>query len=293
MISIIICSINKVLFEQVSKSIADTIFVEYEVIRIDNTITNFGICKAYNLGAAQAKYNYLCFLHEDILIKSNNWGAEIIEFFEQHENVGVVGVAGAVYKSLVPSVWAQGLYNTDHVNIIQHYKKTTSMNSESVGDHFSEVKTLDGVFLFTTKKVWQAYHFDEKTFDKFHCYDLDFCLQIGQNFKIFVNNRLLIEHFSSGSLNKDWVNYSIKLAEKWKKILPVGDLPYEQKEAIEWRNKKIFFLRMRILGYPLSSRIKFILTWNFNNKLPIIKILQLMYQLIGQKLNIIAKKPLY
>ncbi|MFA6276972.1 MAG: glycosyltransferase [Pedobacter sp.] len=293
MISIIICSINKLLFEQVSKSIAETIGVEYEIVQIENTITNYGICKAYNIGATKAKFPFLCFLHEDILIKSSNWGVEIINFFEQNENIGIVGVAGSTYKSLVPSVWAQGLHHTDHANLIQHYRTSISMNSENPDHKFSEVKTLDGVFLFTKNKIWAQYPFDENTFDKFHCYDLDFCLQIGQHTKIFVFNNLLIEHFSSGSLNRDWVNYSIKLSEKWKSLLPVGNILAHKKKEIEWRNRKIFFLRMNILGYPILTSFKIFLKWHFIKNTSFVNLVKFISNVIGQKLNLLKKKPLY
>lgn len=292
MISIIICSINDALFKQVVESIEHSIQVPFEIIRMDNKANQFGICKAYNDGAAKANFPYLCFLHEDILIKSSNWGAGIINFFEQNPNVGIVGVAGATYKSLVPSVWAQGLHGTDHANLIQHYRKTIAMHTESVSEAFSEVKTLDGVFLFTKKEVWEKHPFDEVTFDKFHCYDLDFCLQVGQHHQIFVYNHLLIEHFSSGSLNVDWVNYSIKLADKWQALLPVGDLPLSQQRDIEWRNRKIFFFRMNILGFPFSKSFKIFFGYGYQKHFSILKTLGFMKAILLRKLKL-SDKPFY
>lgn len=292
MISIIICSINDVLFNQVTESIENTIQVPFEIIKIDNKANQFGICKAYNDGADKANFPYLCFLHEDILIKSSNWGAGIIQFFEQNPNLGIVGVAGAIYKSLVPSVWAQGLHATDHANLIQHYRKNVSMHTESATEAFSEVKTLDGVFLLTKKEVWKKYPFDEHTFDKFHCYDLDFCLQVGQQHQIFVYNHLLIEHFSSGSLNVDWVNYSIKLSEKWKQVLPVGDIPESQQRDIEWRNRKIFFFRMNILGFPFSTSLKIFLGFGYKKTFPLFKTLGFLKAILLRKLKL-SDKPFY
>lgn len=293
MISIIICSIDNNYFEQVTQSINTTIGIEFEIIRIENTITNYGICKAYNLGANQAKYPYLCFIHEDILFKSNDWGLKIIHFFEQHNNIGLVGVAGSNHKSYVPSTWNQGLYSTDHYNIIQHYRDSIALDSTKSSGQFSEVKTLDGVFLFTTKETWLKNNFDELNFDKFHCYDLDFCLQVGQKYKLFVCNEMLIEHLSSGSLNKDWVNYSIKLSEKWKHILPVSNLTKKQQKEIEWRNRKIFLLRMNILRYPFIKILKIFLKWNFTSNTSFIKLIGFFYNLIGQRFKIVKKKPLY
>lgn len=293
MISIIICSIDNKKFDQVVQSIRATIGIEYEIIRIENTITKYGICKAYNLGANQAKHPYLCFMHEDILFKSDNLGLEIIRFFEQYKNIGVVGIAGSAHKSLVPSSWNQGLYGTDHFNIIQHYRDSITLDTTNSTNKFSEVKTLDGVFLFSTKDIWLNNNFDEVNFDKFHCYDLDFCLQVGQKAKLFVFNDMLIEHFSSGSLNKDWVHYSIKLSEKWKHILPVGNLSKKQQKEIEWRNRKIFLLRMNILGYPFIEIVRIFLKWNFIRNTSFIKIIAFFYKLIGQKLKLIKKRPLY
>lgn len=292
MISIIICSINPTLFEQVSKSINATIGVEYEIIQIDNREANDGICKAYNEGAKKANFPYLCFLHEDILIKSTNWGMPIINFFEHNPEAGLVGVAGSIYKSLVPSVWAQGLHATDHANLIQHYRKTISMHTEYVAEGFSEVKTLDGVFLFTKKEIWEKYPFDASTFDKFHCYDLDFCLQVGQKHQLFVYNHLLIEHFSSGSLNVDWVNYSIKLSDKWAQVLPVGDIPASHQRDIEWRNRKIFFFRMNILGFPFSTSLKTFLGYGYKKNFSVFKTLGFVKDILLRKLKL-TDKPFY
>jgi glycosyltransferase involved in cell wall biosynthesis len=292
MISIIICSINKTFFDQVEKSVKETIGVIYEIIRIDNTIVNYGICKAYNEGAKQAKYDYLCFMHEDILFRSDNWGNILIDFFKSSPKTGLVGVAGSSYKSLVPSIWAQGLFNTDYRNIVQHYK---NLQVSEVGNQteFNEVKTLDGVFLFTKKTIWEKHPFDDLNFDKFHCYDLDFSLQIGQDYKLFVCNGVLIEHFSSGSLNKDWLKYSIKLSEKWKHYLPVGNLKPEQQKEVEWRNRKILFFRMNILGYPFKTAVQQFFKYDFVKFTSFSNMIGFTANLLGQKLKIIKKKPFY
>jgi glycosyltransferase involved in cell wall biosynthesis len=293
MISIVICSINQEFFNQVEQSVATTIGLPYEIIRINNTVTNFGICKAYNEGAKKAKYDYLCFMHEDILFKSNNWGNILVDFFNARADVGLIGVAGSTYKSLVPSMWAQGLFNTDYRNIIQRYKDGVPVSEANIKKGFNEVQTLDGVFLFTKKKIWGNHAFDEDNFDKFHCYDLDFSLQVGQHHKLFVCNEILIEHFSSGSLNKDWVEYSIRLSEKWKHRLPIGNLNTSQQKEIEWRNRKIFFFRMNILGYPMHTAIQHFFRYDFIKRTSLLNIVGFTAQVLGQKLKLIKNKPFY
>ena len=70
MISVVICSINKILAEQVSKNIHDTIGVPFELIVIDNNLLKKGIAHVYNLGAGRAKYDVICFVHEDVLFQT-------------------------------------------------------------------------------------------------------------------------------------------------------------------------------------------------------------------------------
>src|ERR1700744_2986719 len=121
MISIIVCSVNEELFRKFEKSVADNIGVEFEIIKIDNTGNRYGICEAYNKGAASAKFEYLCFAHEDILFRSDNWGQVLIKAFEGDEHIGVIGVAGSKYKSLAPSGWPTGNAKADRYQLIQHY----------------------------------------------------------------------------------------------------------------------------------------------------------------------------
>ncbi|QXU42336.1 glycosyltransferase [Pedobacter sp. D749] len=292
MISIIICSISNEFYNQVSANIKATIGVEYELIQIDNNIKNYGICKAYNIGAAQAKSSMLCFMHEDILVKSTNWGKEILDFFEQNEKIGVVGIAGSTFKSIVPSIWAQGLYQTDYLNLIQHYNTGKSLINPDYPSKWNQVKTLDGVLLFCPKKIWEEHPFDEKNFDKFHLYDLDFCTQVGQKYKVYVFTNMLIEHFSSGQLNKEWVEYSLKYADKWKHLLPLGNLSKKQQHDIEWRNRKILFFRMNILGYPPLKIIKVFFSYKFLVNTSFWKVLNFCIKLLAHKMGII-KAPKY
>ncbi len=255
MISIIVCSINGKLFKQFEESVASTIGIEYEIIRIDNKNNRYNICEAYNLGASSAKFNYLCFAHEDILFKSNNWGLILKNIFEADDKIGIVGIAGSKYKSLAPSGWPGGQSALDCYNLVQTYgdEEINQVFNPEPGNPLVEVKTLDGVFLFTKKAVWEQNQFDSDTFKGFHCYDLDFCLQAGKNYKLMVCYQLLIEHFSSGSENKNWAIASIQLSKKWNQYLPVGEVDHKNKIAIEWRQKRLFALKMKINGFGVSQ----------------------------------------
>jgi hypothetical protein len=126
MISIIICSVHPSLFILIEENISKTIGTPpFEIIKIDNTNNQYGICTAYNTGAAAAKFPYLCFVHEDVIFRSMNWGEELISFFEKNQETGLIGIAGSKYKSLSPGSWVNGLPSLDCLNLIQHGKNAT------------------------------------------------------------------------------------------------------------------------------------------------------------------------
>ena len=104
MLSIIISSYQPHYYIALEKNIADTIGIPYEIIKIDNPRI-MGICEAYNRGAEKAQYDFLLFLHEDVLFETQDWGKELIELLNL-ENCGAIGVAGTDYYGYVPYQWA-------------------------------------------------------------------------------------------------------------------------------------------------------------------------------------------
>lgn len=123
MISIIIASVNKQLLNNIKQNIEETVGVPYEVIAFENTGGTKGICQIYNEGIAQAKYDIFCFMHEDLALKSFGWGEVIAGLFARHEKIGVVGIAGSTYKSIMPTGWGCiGAPGSNRSNLIQSFK---------------------------------------------------------------------------------------------------------------------------------------------------------------------------
>jgi hypothetical protein len=68
---------------------------------------------------------------------------------------------------------------------------------------------LDGVFIAVHRRVWEKHHFDFKTFDGFHGYDLDFsrrATDAGARFAVPLD--LLLLHRSTGRYGGDWRRYA-------------------------------------------------------------------------------------
>ena len=73
-------------------NIGRTIGVECEIIVIANSRNEYSLFYAYNLGAEKAQYEVICFLHDDILFRSNNWGEHVLTVLG-NKDVGLLGVA--------------------------------------------------------------------------------------------------------------------------------------------------------------------------------------------------------
>ena len=91
MISIIICSVKKDERPKVEANIKTTIGdIKYEVLWIDNTENRYSIFQAYEEGTRKAQYKYLCFMHEDIVFHSQDWGRTCIKRMEEDEKMSPV-----------------------------------------------------------------------------------------------------------------------------------------------------------------------------------------------------------
>ena len=224
MLSIIICSVDANLLKQVSDNIAETVGVPYEFLVADNKSANEGICKVYNRLAAQAQYPYLCFIHEDVVLHTNGWGKVLCKLLADN-TIGLVGISGTVYKSKYAGTWSSCQSIFYRTNSIQHFKKhlkpiINNINPENAP--FAEVAVIDGVFIATRKDVFSCNKFDEKLLSGFHGYDIDYSIQVRQQFKVIVSYEILLEHLSEGKLSDQWISSSLLVHKKWNQQLPIA-----------------------------------------------------------------------
>ncbi|RYY08152.1 MAG: hypothetical protein EOP43_00955 [Sphingobacteriaceae bacterium] len=253
MLSIIFSSYQPKRLNDLKENLAATVGIEYEVIVIENK-GEIGLCEAYNQGAGKAKFPYLCFLHEDTIFKTLNWAESLVKHFEADLQVGLIGTAGTIYKSLSPGGWGHLDNETDRINIVQHFKDDRQPeHHNNLKYEFENVVCVDGVFLFTRKKIWEENKFDQNTFKHFHCYDLDFSLSIGRAYKVQVTNAVLLEHFSPGGMDHNWIAETIKLSTKWCNLLPKGSISKSKKIELEWKQKNWTILKMITFKLPFSQ----------------------------------------
>ncbi|CAN5424734.1 hypothetical protein BH11BAC5_BH11BAC5_35080 [soil metagenome] len=224
MISVVICSVNKTLVAQVQKNIAETIGVIWEAVIIDNTIAPQSITHVYNMGAAKAAHDILCFVHEDVIFTTQNWGLKLLDYFKNDTMLGLVGVAGCKYKSRVPSGWATGIAEIDCCNILHLDSKGNQHKmyfNPVPGSLAQEVVVLDGVLLCCPKKVWKEVRFDDVLLKDFHLYDLDFSLRVAEKYKVMVSFEIDMIHLTEGGNFSDkWLEATLTWHKKMNAKLP-------------------------------------------------------------------------
>jgi hypothetical protein len=270
MISIIICSANNENLLRVQSGIAETIGVPYELIVLHNEDGKYGICTAYNIGGARAKFPILCFMHEDVRFETLNWGNKVLQHF-QDPQTGLIGVAGGDAKSLIPSHWSSKMISNE-VHIIQHYRRepNATRHIRITGDRMSSNKVkviaVDGVWMCTRKEVFETFMFDEKNFNGFHGYDIDFSLQVGNQFGVYVVFDILLHHFSEGSADINWLKSALKVSKKWRKHLPVSVYKSSEVDYLKhhWQTMQVFLQDMMMLKYPITKLGYYFLYYSFN-----------------------------
>jgi hypothetical protein len=247
MISIIICSRTPQLSQVLSKNIEETIGCVYELIVIDNSENKYSIFQAYNIGIKKSKGDFWCFMHDDIFIHTNNWGLELIKIIESDSEIGLIGVAGAKIKTKMPSGWWDCPVDYKTINILQHF---TTKDKELISLGWVEniqiekVAVIDGVFMFAKKH--NSIYFDE-SINSFHCYDYYLSILYNNlNLKVVVTKTLLIEHFSSGNFNLDYLTSTYLFHIKYKNSFPINKAEIKNIDLIkiEFHNGKRFIEKL-------------------------------------------------
>ena len=261
MVSVIICSKYKKLSESVRQNIDKTIGVPYEIVCINNSRREYSIFSAYNKGIAQSKYPFLCFVHEDVIFQTENWGKKIVSQLD-NSTTGLIGVAGSNTVFNVPSSWSSS--HEKYINIIQSGKHSAHVRFPIAHNNDKqEVILLDGVFLCANRNLFSKIAFDENL-KGFHGYDLDICLQSASaGFQNYVVFDVLLEHYSKGFRNKSFFENLIKIYRKWDKYLPVYDKSrYATVDILNSEEKAIDYLFIKMIkrGF-VAAEIKSAITF--------------------------------
>lgn len=224
MISIIVCSKHKILVDSLRDNIEATIGTSYEIICIDNSSNQYNIFQAYNEGVRRAKYEYLCFMHEDIEFETVGWGKNSIEKFSDNR-VGMIGVQGCVYFDESTTYWCTSGLRKAH--IIQSKGGKDIKIKEEDYPCGNSVVAVDGCWMMMRKSLFDEgiIRWDDETFKGFHMYDMDISFQIiTHRYRILINEDLWLNHKSWGNYNESFYAENKKLHNKWDDFMPITSI---------------------------------------------------------------------
>ncbi|MBQ9638053.1 MAG: hypothetical protein IJV22_00665 [Bacteroidales bacterium] len=230
MISVIICSRKQDISIEQRHNIESTIGCDHEIIVIDNSQNKYSIFSAYNVGIEHSRVKnggILCFMHEDAVMHSYDWGREVQNIFTQHTDCGCLGVIGGHILLNHPCYWSDSFLHSYYY--YQKYGSKTKLVNETRFFNeagFSEVAVCDGVWMCIPSKLFskEKICFDTKTYDGFHMYDMDICMQIRAiGMKTLVTKNILLEHRNNieQSLSSTFFEAQKVWYEKWKDSLPL------------------------------------------------------------------------
>ena len=78
------------------------------------------------------------------------------------------------------------------------------------------MQSLDGVFMAMRRETLGELRFDERTFDGFHFYDLDFSYRAHlAGLRLAVSTDILVLHASEGQFADDWKRYAARFLGKF------------------------------------------------------------------------------
>lgn len=227
LISIIVSSYRDEQFYRLEKSVAETIGYEYEIIKIPNK-SQYSLCAAYNIGISEAKGDFLCFVHEDVEFLVYDWGKHCVSLMKENKSIGLIGVAGSAYKTILHGSWfSTYTYKYHRGRICQGNnsyieKRLDEFDIRENKIDQSNAVIVDGVFMFTNRNVVNEVKFDEKRFTGFHVYDMDFSVQVFlRGYKVIVDRDIFIFHYSQGNFNSIFAKYARKFTRKYWSHLPL------------------------------------------------------------------------
>ncbi len=225
MFTIICCTIRPEAAEELRENVAATIGVPFEWLPFDNRTAGRGICSVYNECAARARYDLLCFVHEDVRFLTPGWGGRLARKLREGD-CGVIGFAGSTVKLRRMTGW-NCCPAALRCNYVQHMRGRGHLKRRNPGGaEFSPVVTLDGMCLFVHREVWRTVGFDERTLPGFHCYDLDFTIgAAAAGRRNYVAHGVTVEHFSAGAYSAGWLSDMQRLHAKWAGRLPLAAEP--------------------------------------------------------------------
>ena len=208
-----------------------TIGAKHKVVSYQN-FNQYSLSEIYNRAIDEHYEENSIFVmcHNDILIKTNNWGKILLSLFNNNIDYSIIGVAGTTYLPKSGKWWED---RTKMVGIVEHsngYEGWVNYYSKQSND-LIDVLSIDGLFMaIDTDSI--IHKFDE-SYGKFHFYDISMVFPnylSGLNIGVTTNIRVL--HKSIGITNEEWEKNRIKFTEEYEHDLPMKHISEDKLKVL-------------------------------------------------------------
>lgn len=236
---IIICSINPQMAQEAVANFKQTAGIPLEIRIMDNRQQNLPIARIYNMGAAESHAPHLLFIHEDVRFETQGWGAEFVRKLSEPQT-GVIGFAGAAWWFPSTGAWwsVPEKFHRCNYSQIENGERKSHLLPPSPEADFLPAVSLDGVAMAVRRDVWEQYPFDESVLKGFHCYDLDFSVEIARHYTNYVAYGIRLLHFSNGKYDSRWFEASDYIyRKKWMRQGAVSVMPVDKKDIKKYQSK--------------------------------------------------------
>lgn len=196
-------------FEELSKGL-DVKYLRNE--------TNLGPIIAINQGIRASKYEYICQIHNDVVVFEKEWLNKIISIMELDQNIGIACLAGRQYIRKNCSCDEETL---------KHNLLSIGLN-EPMGKVVEDIAVMDGLCFIFTKKLIEKIGLLDEAYGMMHFYDMDFSLaSIKAGYKNVAVN-VLAFHVGNGG--------TTRRSDYYKQLVP-NDLKLYNKNSMIFKKK--------------------------------------------------------
>ena len=162
----------------------------------------------------------IVFIHDDIEFLRKGWGREILRLFNEHQEYGIIGVAGSAQFDENGAWWN---YEKKYGQVLHRAdgKSWLTTFSPLLENDLQDVVVIDGLFMAVHKDRISS-NFNRELFG-FDFYDISFCLQnyIDGKCKIGVTTNIRLAHNSVGKLKDTWYQNREIINNKFGDFFPI------------------------------------------------------------------------
>ena len=177
------------------------------------------------VASEDVKENIIVFIHDDIEFLRKGWGKEILRLFNEHDDYGIIGVAGSAQFDAGAAWWN---YEKKFGQVLHRAEGKSWLTAFSplLEKDLQEFLVIDGLFIALDKnKIAENFDRDLNGFD---FYDISLCLanhfSKDWKYKIGVTTNIRLAHNSVGKLKDTWYTNRDIINERYGEYYPIDIL---------------------------------------------------------------------